>query len=184
MKFLSVGLGLICSIMFSVQTMAATASRVIDGDTLVVSDDGKEFKCRMACIDAPEMSQPYGPDSKNHLQELVNGQTITVTDRRRDFYGRTLGMVLLPDSTNINLLMVSDGYAWAYKRKRGIYHDAQLQASFLKCGLWEGKDPEAPWVYRKRRKNHRFVGDFSSAEKRGAMLRDATRTLPDDLGIA
>ena len=39
-----------------------------DGDTLRVrSPKGEVFKVRFACIDAPELKQPLGEESRNHL---------------------------------------------------------------------------------------------------------------------
>ena len=44
--------------------------RVVDGDTIRAEAKGKEIKIRLVEIDAPEMNQPFGAQSKNFL----NGQ--------------------------------------------------------------------------------------------------------------
>ena len=41
--------------------------RVVDGDTIRAEAKGKEIKIRLVEIDAPEMNQPFGAQSKNFL---------------------------------------------------------------------------------------------------------------------
>ena len=41
--------------------------RVIDGDTVSAESRGTEIKIRLSEIDAPEMNQPYGTNSKKCL---------------------------------------------------------------------------------------------------------------------
>ena len=66
---------LIFLLFFSYPTMAGVSGKVIkviDGDTIYVRDyDNKTHKIRLAGIDAPEMSQPYGKESRSHLLELI-----------------------------------------------------------------------------------------------------------------
>ena len=45
--------------------------RVIDGDTVSAESRGTEIKIRLSEIDAPEMDQPYGTNSKKCLSELI-----------------------------------------------------------------------------------------------------------------
>jgi micrococcal nuclease len=45
---------------------------VNDGDTVVISMEGKTYRTRLIGIDAPEMGQePWGKKSKKHLHELL-----------------------------------------------------------------------------------------------------------------
>ena len=51
---------------------AATVISVGDGDTLRVTDRGKNITIRVACIDAPETAQaPYGQQARQALQDLL-----------------------------------------------------------------------------------------------------------------
>ena len=45
--------------------------RIIDGDTVSVESRGTEIKIRLSEIDAPEMGQPFGTNSKKCLSELI-----------------------------------------------------------------------------------------------------------------
>ena len=44
-----------------------------DGDTLRVwSSKGEVLKIRFACVDAPELKQPLGQESRNYLRSMIN----------------------------------------------------------------------------------------------------------------
>ena len=90
--------------------------RVADGDTITVLTAGNmQEKIRFHGIDAPEKDQAFGQKSKQRLSDYVFGKDVTVTWKSKDKYGRILGTVWL-GSTDINLQMLRDGYAWHYKR--------------------------------------------------------------------
>ena len=46
---------------------------MIDGDTIKVknSKNDKPYKIRLACIDAPEISQSWGSKAKEFLQYII-----------------------------------------------------------------------------------------------------------------
>ena len=88
--------------------------RVIDGDTFVI--EGGE-RVRMIGINAPELKDIYGVESKNHLKTLIENKYVNlikgdITDNK-DYFKRLLRYVYL-DSTDINLKMIEDGFASAY----------------------------------------------------------------------
>ena len=45
--------------------------KVVDGDTIRAEAKGQEIKIRLVEIDAPEMDQPFGLQSKNFLNGLL-----------------------------------------------------------------------------------------------------------------
>ena len=53
---------------------------VTDGDTVHVIPEGETepLKVRLGGIDAPEMNQPYGEESKNLLTILALGRSLTL----------------------------------------------------------------------------------------------------------
>jgi endonuclease YncB( thermonuclease family) len=183
MKLYSFALSLLCVVTIASAASSAELVRVIDGDTIVVSEEGKELKVRMAYIDAPEIKQPYGVLSRVNLWRLLSGQSLSITNRRRDLYRRTLGVVLVNEFHNINLQMIADGCAWAYRSKRGIYYDTQVEAAEAGKGLWSNGDPEPPWEYRKR-KRKLSVDERFNIQDRQTDLHNAIWALPCDLGVA
>ena len=129
---------------------------VIDGDTLIVSLDGREERVRMIGIDAPESvsaaeeeNTVYGEKAAKYTKtNLQEGMTVYLTfdKERTDLYGRTLAYIWLDaDFNEMNNLyqyqMVFDGYAIAVKYEPNTLYWQKLEASMLdasinKRGLW------------------------------------------------
>ena len=126
--------------------------RVVDGDTIRAEANGKEIKVRLIEIDAPEMNQPFGVQSKIFLNKLLYKKNVTLISQGEDRYGRTLGEIYA-DGENANTLMIRSGFAWVYDRyaKDSSLYDYQDQARAKSLGLWQAKDPIAPWVWRKQK---------------------------------
>ena len=126
--------------------------RVVDGDTIRAEAKGKEIKIRLVEIDAPEMNQPFGAQSKNFLNSLLYEKDVTLISQGEDRYGRVLGN-LFSNELNVNMLMVKFGFAWVYDKyaKNSSLYKYQDQAKAKNLGLWQTKDPIAPWVWRKQK---------------------------------
>ena len=126
--------------------------RVVDGDTVRAEAKGKEIKIRLVEIDAPEMNQPFGAQSKNFLNRLLYEKEVTLIAQGEDRYGRVLGN-LFSNELNVNMLMVKFGFAWVYDKyaKNSSLYEYQNQAKAKNLGLWQAKDPIAPWVWRKQK---------------------------------
>ena len=111
--------------------------RVIDGDTVSAESRGTEIKIRLSEIDAPEMGQPFGTNSKKCLSELIRENSdLKFKSDGQDGYGRSLGW-LMTDQINLNYEMVKRGCAWVYDRyvvDKTIY-SFQNGARFKKLGL-------------------------------------------------
>jgi micrococcal nuclease len=127
---------------------------VHDGDTITVLDSQKQqHKIRLAQIDAPELSQEWGKNSKKALSDLVFSRQVTVTIDSVDQYGREVGEVFL-DNQDICKEQVKTGNAWVYER---YAHDkslakAQSMAKQSKTGLWSTGNATPPWDWRKKSK--------------------------------
>ena len=126
--------------------------RVVDGDTIRAEAKGKEIKIRLVEIDAPEMNQPFGAQSKNFLNRLLYKKDVTLISQGEDRYGRTLGEIYA-NGESANTLMIKSGFAWVYDRyvKDSSLYKYQDQAKAENLGLWQAKDPIAPWVWRKQK---------------------------------
>ena len=126
--------------------------RVVDGDTIQAEAKGKEIKIRLVEIDAPEMNQPFGRQSKNFLNRLLYEKDVTLISKGEDRYGRTLGEIYA-NGESANALMIKSGFAWVYDRyvKDSSLYQYQDQAKSENLGLWRAKDPIAPWMWRKQK---------------------------------
>jgi micrococcal nuclease len=134
-------------------TAVARVARVIDGDTIVLTDGAH---VRLLQIDTPEpgtaecYSRAAGRDLRRMLPvgSVVTLETDPALDRV-DRYGRLLRYVYRGTS-NLNLALVRDGSAtvWFFDGDQGRYASALLAAARTareaRRGLW-GACPHAVW---------------------------------------
>jgi micrococcal nuclease len=124
---------------------------VHDGDTLTVLMDRKQVKVRLTDIDAPELGQPFGKNSRQSLSELCFGKTASLDVRGQDRYKRTIARVTC-DGLDANAEQVRRGYAWTYIRyapKGSPLHAIQVAARSEQRGLWADPAPVPPWDWRR-----------------------------------
>tara|TARA_A100001011_G_scaffold78330_1_gene80858 strand:+ start:3507 stop:3968 length:462 start_codon:yes stop_codon:yes gene_type:complete len=146
---------IIFSFIFSMLLLSAEEEvkilRVIDGDTVSAESRGAEIKIRLSEIDAPEMDQPFGTNSKKCLSELIReNSSLRFKSDGQDNYGRSLGW-LITDDKNLNYEMIKHGCAWVYDRyviNKTIY-SFQNGARLKNLGLWKQNNPIAPWIWRR-----------------------------------
>ena len=90
--------------------------RIIDGDTFEIENGDK---VRMIGIDAPELKDNEGLESKNHLKLLIENKYVSLIEdkknKNKDFFGRLLRYVYI-ENTDVNLKMIEDGYANVYTK--------------------------------------------------------------------
>jgi endonuclease YncB( thermonuclease family) len=134
--------------------------RVKDGDSLLVAraDVKRTSEVRLAGIDAPELGQPWGIQSRTALRRLVGDRTVRVTIVDRDRYGRLVGKVE-QGRVYVNAALVEGGHAWAFSR---YMPDARIRAAQQAAraagrGLWglppEERLPPATWRARYPRRD-------------------------------
>ncbi len=126
--------------------------RIVDGDTIKGIVDGKEITVRLVEIDAPEMDQPFGVESKKFLKNLIEDKKVTLISEGKDRYDRTLGELFV-NKNNINETMVKSGFAWVYDRyvKNLLLYSYQDEAKSKNLGIWQSENPIAPWVWRRKK---------------------------------
>jgi len=133
--------------------------RVIDGDSLEVKYAGlfsflrRPFPVRLYGIDAPELAQPYGQESRKQLQSLVRRGGIRMEAMATDRYGRTVGLLYRRRRRQSrNAEMVRSGMAWWYRRYGGRdlgFPEAEAEAKRRRRGVWrDGDRIRRPWDYR------------------------------------
>jgi micrococcal nuclease len=126
----------------------ATVTRVVDGDTIVVSINGQEQKVRYTGVNTPETVDPrrpvqcYGHEASDRNHQLVNGQTVGLEKdvSETDDFGRLLRYVWLGDRM-INAQLVAEGYAQATTyppdvRYQALFAQLETAARTAGRGLW------------------------------------------------
>jgi endonuclease YncB( thermonuclease family) len=126
---------------------------VSDGDTLtVLKADRTRVKVRLWGVDAPESGQDFGSRAKQAASALAFGKAVTVRERDRDRYGRTVAEVTLPDGRSLGRELVRAEMAWWYRNFAP--YDRELarsedEARAAKVGLWGQPGAVPPWEWRK-----------------------------------
>jgi micrococcal nuclease len=120
-------------------------ARVIDGDTIVLSNGEK---VRLIGVDTPETKHPqkpveyYGKEATAFTKKMVGGKVVKLKYdvQDRDKYGRLLAYVYLVDGTFLNAEIIKQGYGHAYTRFPFKYMDEfrqyEKEAREAKRGLW------------------------------------------------
>lgn len=132
----------------------ATVIRVADGDTLEAQMDGASstIKVRFLGVNTPETVDPrravecFGKEASAFTKQLLEGKRVLLKEDPQadniDKYGRSLRNIFLEDGTDVNALLVRDGYAYAYvsfpqdKRRKAELKRLQEEAKLAKRGLW------------------------------------------------
>ncbi|RPH03499.1 MAG: thermonuclease family protein [Alphaproteobacteria bacterium TMED93] len=134
--------------------------KVVDGDTIRILDQGSNIiKVRLAGIDAPEITQQYGIQSRIALKRMLKDRKFTIQILNKDRYGRSVGIIYI-DQLDVNHNMIKEGNAWAYRKylktlpgQKGIYYiEAETTSKLGKKGLWAFDKPLSPWLYRRQKR--------------------------------
>ncbi len=123
---------------------------VVDGDTFIIEDD---IRIRLLGIDAPEKSECFGAEAKEHLSSLILGQEVLLEKDQTasDGFDRLLRYVVLRsdhpevDDVMVNVVMVSEGYAESQYLRPNRRYLAKIQAAERgaqdeELGIWGACD--------------------------------------------
>ena len=125
--------------------------KVIDGDTITVSQRGNKETIRLIGINTPETVDPrrpvdcFGKEASDNAKELLTGSKVYLeedaTQGSRDKYSRLLRYVYREDGLFYNLFMIKNGLAYEYTydlpyKYTQEFKSAQKTAELQKIGLW------------------------------------------------
>ncbi len=160
---LIVALWLDCNVLSArtIRTVEGTVAKVSDGDTLqLITPEQTKLKVRLYGIDAPETpkpkkpGQPFGNQSWQALKQKVQGRQVRLDILDIDRYRRMVSIVWI-GNRNINLEMIKEGYAEAYREYlkppfRSSFLSAEKEAQRGKRGVWSLPEYERPQDFRRR----------------------------------
>ncbi len=132
--------------------LLAKVVKVIDGDTVDVTEKDSTYRLRLYGIDAPERGQTYYHESKELMEELVLNKEVVLQLKEKDRYGRWVAVIMRrADKVNINYQMVKMGMAWHFIKYCNDPELARLEvvARQKELGLWSQYYYLEPWEYRK-----------------------------------
>ena len=140
--------------------LAAKVTRVVDGDTIVVSFDGRTERVRLIGVDTPESvhpdqgrNVPYGKVASEFTKSRLEGKEVFLEFdvAERDKYGRLLAYVYI-DGAMFNKTLLDEGHAMVATyppnvKYVDVFTAAQKAARKAGKGLWgigEPGDLEVP----------------------------------------
>ena len=137
---------------FLSQNLFANIVKVIDGDTIKIGNE----KIRFGGIDAPELKQicfkneekiSCGILVKNVLKKKIGKETPKCISEGKDVYKRTVAECFI-NGESLSKFLVSNGYAFAYRKYSRKFIKDERFAKKNKLGLWSMKFI-FPWEFRK-----------------------------------
>ena len=139
--------------LFSQTIFKAKVVGIKDGDTVVVLDSlNNQTTLRLAEVDCPEKSQPFGTKAKQFTSDQIYRKQIKYIVTDIDRYGRSIAKIYYDDNKYLSAEIIKNGFGWQYKKYSTSKDLANFEnsARLQKVGLWYDKNPLAPWDWRRR----------------------------------
>ena len=144
---------LVTNFIYSQTSLTAKVVGIKDGDTVVVIDSlNNQITLRLAEVDCPEKSQPFGTKAKQFTSDQIYLKTIKYIVTDKDRYGRAIAMIYYDvDNKYLSAEIIKAGMGWHYKRYSTSKELAQFEinAKKNKIGLWIDNNPIEPSEWRK-----------------------------------
>ena len=153
-NFYKIVLFLFVNFTFSQTTLTAKVVAIKDGDTVIVLDSlNNQITLRLAEVDCPEKSQPFGTKAKQFTSDQIYLKKIKYIVTDTDRYGRSIAMIYYDtDNKYLSAEIIKAGMGWHYKR----YSKSKELATFEdnakkhKIGLWSELNPIEPSLWRRK----------------------------------
>ena len=140
----------------------ARCIRIIDGDTidLLYEKTGETVRTRLSGLDAPELEQAFGNQSKEFLTKLISGKEVSIRATGSDESDNRVAFLFLDQeghSVDVSMTMLRSGMAWHLP---GVPNDKTLaglqeNARENQKGLFSEPPFMEPWKWRKRSEQKR-----------------------------
>lgn len=133
----------------------AVILNVYDGDTITVAplgDEANPLFVRLYGIDAPDLKQQGGDAARAALlEQLPEKAQVEIIPMGLDGYGRVIGLCGR-NGKIVNAFMLEQGHAWVFEKQClamvcRTWKGLEKKAKEAKRGLWQRKDPTAPWLW-------------------------------------
>lgn len=135
----------------SSKSFMATVIGIKDGDTIEVLKGKEIIVVRLADIDCPEKSQPFGKAAKKFCADICFRKEVRVVSNGKTDRNKRLIATVYVAGKSLNETLVRQGYAWHFKKYSDSkpIADMELEARRKQVGLWADSRPIPPWEWRK-----------------------------------
>jgi micrococcal nuclease len=141
--------------------------KVIDGDSVVIQQDGTVRTVHLVSIDAPQLEQPYGDKAKAFTEDLLLNRVVAIQyiDKRQ------ASDIVSFDGKSLKWGLIRSGYAWYPKNHekgqlRSLNDPLAKQERKIRrkrVGLWADANPQPPWgLHRGSEVIPSVIGSFSN----------------------
>lgn len=137
------------------QTLTGKVIAIKDGDTVVVLDSlNNQTTLRLAEVDCPEKSQPFGKNAKQFTSNEIYLKEVKYIVTDTDRYGRSIAKIYYDNNKYLSAEIIKNGMGWHYKKysKSVELSNLEIQAKKTKTGLWIDNEPIEPFEWRKLKK--------------------------------
>jgi len=153
-----------CSATTPRQKIPVTVERVVNGQTVEISDASGTQRLRLIGINAPTwlpkcQQEPWQEEAKNQLKQLVEGKDVLLEydEQTEDNYDRQLGYLWQDEELLINEWLVQQGLVLAsrpYEPNTKYAQQlayAQEYARVMELGIWNWQNPmrQTPYEFRR-----------------------------------
>lgn len=144
---------LVCwvSLAWAQPPVEVTLSRVLDGDTLHVTDGTQVYKLRLIGVGTAERNslvpcaKSWAEEATRYLTLLVTGQPLRLVFDvvLQDTYGRWLAYVYIPGELMVNALLIEYGLgaeadSGKNRQHREMFRQLEREAQIHRRGMWSG----------------------------------------------
>lgn len=135
----------------SAQGITGIVSSVYDGNTVELqADDRNHYRIILFGIDCPELSQPYGEESKAFVESRLLNRKVEVQFHGKDRHGNYIGVIKTENSDDVRELLLAAGLAWTGERNPAPELESLRKGAVSGSrGLWQDDAPVPPWTYRR-----------------------------------
>lgn len=140
---------------------------VIDGDSVVIQQDGILRTVHLLSIDAPQLKQPYGDKAKAFTEDLLLNRVVSVESANK----RLASDIVSFDGKSLKWGLIRAGLAWYPKNhKKGQLRSLndplakwERKTRRKRIGLWADDNPQPPWlIHRGSESIPSVVGSFGT----------------------
>ncbi len=151
MRFIVPFAALTASVVFAASSMTSgTCVEVVDGDTIVVEIEGQREVFDLAEIDAPELDQVFGEQSRQFLADLVLDKNLDLIVGETGAGDSRVARIRV-GTTQVSREMLAAGMAWAGDSSSEEMILVGMMARGDQLGLWHDENPIPPALWRKRK---------------------------------